>query len=277
MFKKLITASAVAFALVGTAQADTKVINIGPAVGPTAIYAQSFAKNLKLPNEFVTAKDCGSAVKMVEGTKDSVFLLPHDLITTARKLGDKCWETIDPKQVIVFSEAYYDICKLPDNKTTLRTPGVKVGRASVHPVKEWGDDFNAQNNTSVVSIGLPSSRFVLQAILSRDLDYGVVVRSMSAPAIKAGQIECPFSTDETSDRALSKSFKMKVNNFPLSNMLVANTSDPAVLADLRQAAKSEAFQNFLREGETAYSTTNATDADVKRFKKAVDELYLYIK
>jgi hypothetical protein len=274
---KLFVSLLTTMTLASVAQAQVKVINIGPAVGPTATYAQAFQKNLKGPSEFITAKDCGAAVKMVESNKDSVFLLPHDLITTARKMKDQCWENIDPKNVVVFSEAYYEVCRLPDNKTTLLTPGVKLGRASVHPVKEWGDDFNQQNKASVNSIGLASSRTVLQSLMSKDIDWGVIVRPVALSAINSGQIVCPFDTNDKSERALSKTYKMKVTNFPLSNIMVANTKDPKVMADLRQAAKSADFQQFLKTGEHAYISTDVTAEDMKKFNKAVEELYLYIK
>lgn len=256
---------------------EIKVISVGPAVGPIATYAQAFAKNIKGANSYVAVKDCGAAVKLVQATPNSAYLLPHDLITTARKMGDRCFENIDFKNVVVFSEQYYDFCKLPDNKTTLTTPGVKLGRASVHPVKEWGDDFNRRNNASVVSIGLPSSVSVRQALLAKDIDWGVIVSSISVPAMKAGQLVCPFSTNVDSPKSLSKSYFMKINNFPLSNIMVANTKDPAVLEDLRQAARSAGFQEFLKNNETAYQSTNVTQKDMDRFMKAVDELYEYIK
>jgi hypothetical protein len=256
---------------------EVKVISVGPAVGPIATYAQAFAKNIKGANSYVAVKDCAAAVKLVESTPNSVYLLPHDLITTARKMRDRCFENIDHKNVVVFSEQYYDFCKLPDNKTTLTTPGVKLGRASVHPVKEWGDDFNRRNNASIVSIGLSSSVSVRQALMAKDIDWGVIVSSISVPAMKTGQIVCPFSTNVDSPRSLSKSYFMKINNFPLSNIMVANTKDPAVMKDLRQAARSPGFQEYLKSNETSYQSTDVTKKDMQRFTTAVEELYEYMK
>lgn len=274
MFKKFL--SIVAFAVTATtAMADIKVISISPAVGPVAAFAQAYQKNLKGASTFVPAKDCETAMNMVAKSEHAVVLIPHDLISTSKKMGDKCWTNFEPKQVVVYSEAYYDFCRLPNNNKQLTDAGTKLGRASMHPVQEWNKDFNQRNNAQLTSVGLTSSKQVLSSVISGDVDWGLIVQSLSAPAVAAGQIVCPFSTNTKDANSFHKTYKVFKENYPLSNLMFANTKDAKILEDMKQAANSADFQDYLRTGKTAYWTTNATQQDIKRFLQAADDLVDY--
>ena len=274
MFKKLLLSIATS-CLATTAWADIKVISISPAVGPVAAFAQAYQKNLKGASSFVPVKDCETAMNMVAKADHAVVLLPHDLISTAKRLGDKCWTKFEPKQVVLYSEAYYDFCRLPNNTKQLTDAGTKLGRASMHPVQEWNKDFNQRNNAQLTSVGLTSSRQVLSAVLSGDVDWGLIVQSLSSPAVAAGQIVCPYSTDVKDSNSFHKTYKVYKENYPLSNLMFANTKDVKVLEDIKQAANSADFQEFLRKGKTTYWTTSVTDQDINRFLQAANDLVDY--
>lgn len=255
------------------AMADTKVISVAPPVGPVAAYAQSYLKNLKGTASFVPVKDCGTAMKMVEKDPDNtVVLLPHDLISTAVRLGETCWTKFQPKEVIMYAESHYLYCHLPNNTKKLTDAGTKMGRASMHPVKEWNADFNKRNNSQLESVPFPTSKHTLTALLAGDIDWGLIVKPLSIPARDAGKIVCPFSSDARDANSLHRTYGTIKADYPLANLLFTKSKDPKVVADLRQAAASKEFDTFHKKDQFTYWTSKATEKDVDRFLKAANDL-----
>lgn len=257
---------------------NLKIINIGAATSPTAVYVNSYAKNLNLTYEFLPTKSCKDAVQ-ISLKSDSVVVLVNDVFLQAAKLGQACFNDVrlKPENVIFTSSAYFEVCKKTGSEKTLKTPGVIVGRASVHPIKEWEYDFNKQNNTSVKGVGFSGSKTVLAAVLNGDADWGVIAREIATPAIKDGRIECPYNTEANGDRSLSKHFDMIHSEYVLSYMLIANTKDPALLKTLKKAASDPKFLAYVKTSEHININTNPGKSEVDAFFKTVDDLSELLK
>lgn len=272
MFKKMLLTVALVFGA-STAMADTKVISVAPAVGPVAAYAQAFLGNLEGTASFVPVKDCETAMKMVEKDPDnSVVLLPHDLISTAERLGETCWTEFQEKEIIQYAESHYLYCHLPGNTKKLTDPGTKMGRASMHPVQEWNADFNKRNNAQLESVPFPTSKHTLSGLLAGDIDWGLIVKPLSIPPRDRGEIVCPFSSDARDATSLHLTYDTIKPDYPLANLLFTKSTDAAVIADLRQAAASQAFNEFHEKGKFTYWTSNAGQDDIDRFLQAAYDL-----
>lgn len=249
--------------------ADVQIVNIGSATSPTALYAQAYSKNLAMNNRFVPAKSCGDAMT-IKG--DAVFLVANDIYLQARRLGQECSPPLSAKNVLAMSDGYFEVCRKRGSTKTLRDPGVVVGRASVHPIREWTADFNQRNRTTVKGVGFSGSKSVLTAVLNGDADWGVIAREIAQPAVKEGTIECPYNTESASPRSLHREFSMIADEYVLKYMLVARTTDAKVLAELRRTAQDPRFREYLETSLHSNIVTQPTQNHINQFLKSVTDL-----
>jgi hypothetical protein len=254
---------------------NVKIINIGAATSPTAMYANAYSKNLEIPNTFIPAKSCKDAMAIAE-KESSVLLIPNDIYLQARRLGQECSPKLNPKNIIAMSDAYFEVCRKAGSTKTLKTPGVTVGRASVHPIKEWETDFNKRNNTTVKGVGFSGSKTVLSAVLNGDADWGVIAREIAEPALKDGRIECPYNTEAASPRSLHRYFNMINDEYVLKYMLITTTTDPKILESLKAAANHPKFLEYLKESKHTNIFTNPTSVEIESYLKSVEQLNLLL-
>ena len=255
--------------------ADVKVINIGAATSPTALFANAYSKNLSISNTFVPAKSCKDAMAIAE-KEDSVMIVPNDIYLQSQRLGQECSPKLEPNNILLMSDAYFEICRKSGNKTTFRDKDVTVGRASVHPIKEWTADFNKRNNTSVKGIAFSGSRNVLTGVLNGDVSWGVIAREIAEPAVKEGKIECPYNTEAASSRSLHRFFGMINEEYVLKYLLITNTKNPAVLEDLRRAAKDTRFLEYLTESKHSNIVTEVSKKHIDLYLKSLADLNLLL-
>jgi hypothetical protein len=250
---------------------DVKIINIGAVTSPTAMYANAYAKNLQISNTFVPAKSCRDAMAIAE-KEPSVLLVPNDIYLQAQRLGQECSPKLTPSKILITSDAYFDICKKPGSDKTFNSPNVTVGRASVHPIKEWEYDFNKRNSTSVKGVAFSGSKTVLAAVLNGDADWGFIAREIAEPAIKEGRIECPYNTEASSPKSLHKKYSMINEEYVLKYILITNVTDESLLKSLKAAAANPAFLDYLKASKHTNISTNPTQTQVDSYLKSVDQL-----
>lgn len=250
---------------------SVKIINIGAATSPTAMYANAYAKNLQISNTFVPAKSCRDAMSIAEKEK-SVLLIPNDIYLQAQRLGQECSPKLDPTKILITSDAYFEICRKPESNKTFNSPDVTVGRASVHPIKEWEYDFNKRNNTDVKGIAFSGSGTVLTAVLNGDVDWGFIAREIAEPAVKEGRIECPYNTEASSPKSLHKKYSMINNEYVLKYILITNVTDKSLFNSLKSAAANPAFLNYLKASKHTNISTDPTQIHVDSYLKSIDQL-----
>lgn len=270
--KKIITGLICAMISVAAVASDVQVVNIGAATSPTALYTQAYSKNLAIGNRFVPAKSCRDAMDIANSAEHSVFLVANDIYLQSQRLKQECSPSLKPEHIIAMSDAYFEVCRKSGSTKTLRTPGVVVGRASVHPIKEWTADFNSRNRTSVKGVGFSGSKSVLAAVINGDADWGVIATEIAEPAVKEGSIECVYSTNSASAKSLHREFSMINNEYVLKYMLVANTRDPKILAQLKKSAQDPRFLEYLAHSRHTNVTTQPGKKDVDKFLESVADL-----
>jgi hypothetical protein len=254
---------------------DIKIINIGAATSPTALFANAYSKNLSIPNTFVPAKSCKDAMAIAE-KEDSVMIVPNDIYLQSLRLGQECSPKLEPSKILLMSDAYFEVCKKSGSNVTLRDKGVTVGRASVHPIREWAADFNKRNSTSVKGIAFSGSRTVLTGVLNGDVNWGVIAREIAEPAVKEGKIECPYNTEASSIKSLHRSFDMINEEYVLKYLLITNIKNPVILEDLRRAAKNPKFLEYLSESKHSNIVTEVSKNHVDLYLKSISDLNLLL-
>lgn len=252
---------------------DVKIINIGAATSPTAMYANAYAKNLDIPNTFVPAKSCRDAIAIAK-KESSVLLITNDVYLQANRLRQNCSFNFEPKNILIMSDAYFEVCKKPDIITSLNAKNVKVGRASVHPIKEWEYDFNQRNQTSVKGVAFSGSKTVLTAVLNGDVEWGIIAREIADPAIKEGRIVCPYNTEASSPKSLHRYFDMINDEYVLKYMLIAFTSDEKLLKELKKAAIDKNFLQYLEVSHHSNINTQLTKNDIDLYLDSIKQLRL---
>lgn len=261
-----------AMLFVNIAKADVVVVNIGATTSPTAMYAQAYAKNLQVPNKVISVKNCQEAVNVITNEPHVVVVVANDIYLQNRRLGTDCTFAITPRTAIAMSDAYFEICKRPASTKTFKTPNVRVGRASVHPIREWELDFNYRNQTSVKGIGYSGSRAVLAAVLNGEVDWGYIATEIAEPAVQQGQIDCPYDTNSQSRRNLGNEFAMLNNEYVLKYMLIALSNDNQTLTQMRGAAQNVNFQNYVMASRHQNFTYTPTFKDIDKFMTSVRSL-----
>ena len=272
MFQKFIFS----LLLVSTvATAETTVVNIGAATSPTALYAQAFAKNL--PNsKFITVKNCAEATEVARNNSNAVFVLVNDIFVQSQRLNQECNLPITTTSIVAMSDAYFEICRKSGNAKSLLVPNIIVGRASVHPIKEWQADFNKRNQASVKAVGYSGSKAVLAAVLNGEVDWGYIATEIAEPAIAQGTIECPYNSNASSPRSLHRSYDMQMNEYVLKYALVTTSKDASIVKELRAAARNEQFLNYLTVSRHANLVITPTDYNIDSFYQSVKSLNLLL-
>jgi hypothetical protein len=113
---------------------------------------------------------------------------------------------------------------------------------------------------------------VAQATASGDVDWGFIAAPVATKQEKLGTIHCPYSTDNKSSDFIGKAVPhLSIPDFEIITAVYTNSTDPAVMRRLRDAAASTEFQSWLAASEMK-SITMVTQSDVNRLNSLIDRL-----
>lgn len=251
--------------------ADTtlKVMYVGlPQVGPAVAFAQAYAKNLKVPTEFVSMKDCASALKAIDESDNVVYLISSTNTVTSTRRGVECVPKFKPEDMVYYTDNYFNYCRKPDNKKNFLRDRITMGHASVIPMMGIANDLNIQNGTSIVSVPFQSTPQVLTGIINGDVDWGMAIVSVSESMIASKQIECPYTTDPRAANFIGRQLRGTSPDFTLSYIMAIKTKDPAIRAEATRAAQSKEFGEFLTAGKFVnVKTSNFEQKDIDKFNQ----------
>lgn len=257
---------------------DVKVMYIGtPQVGPPVILTQAFAQNLKVPNTFISMKDCAGALRAVEQNDNVAFFISDMTTMTHQHKGEDCVPKFKPEDIVGTMATSWHLCHKPGGKS-LGAGRISVGVASVLPGPGIIRDFNKQNGLNTVNVSLASSSQVVAAVLNGDIDWGLLTPGVVEPMVEEGKLECPltFIPSGTNvvkkDKYIANYYDMKVPDLRCTFLLVVKSKDPKVREAVLQAAQSKEFAAFLDKGK--WINVNTTG---KFTQKDVDSFNAYIK
>lgn len=277
MIKKLIVLFGLVVSSLALAE-DVKVMYIGtPQVGPPVILTQAYAQNLKVPNTFISMKDCASALRAVDQNEDVIFFI-SDMTTMAHQhKGEDCVPKFKPEDIVGTMATSWHLCRKPNGKA-LGAGRIAVGVASVLPGPGIVRDFNKQNGLNTVNVSLASSSQVLAAVLNGDIDWGLLTPGVADPMVADGKLDCPLTfipsgtPQVNKDKYIANYYDMKVPDLRCTFLLVVKTKNPKVREAALQAAQSKEFAAFLDKGKWINVNTSG-----KFVQKDVDNFNAYIK
>ena len=278
MFKKLIVLFFMLLADIANA-ADLQVLFVGlPQAGPPITLLQSYAKNIKIPNTLPSVKDCASSLRTIEQSDDVVYMIANTTTITSIRHGVDCLPKFRAEDVVFMADNYMNYCRKPGNTKDIYRSRLTIGAASVAPIDGMANDLNKQNGMTLVPVSMQSSVNVANSVINGDIDWGLIVTSISDPMVANKQLECPYTTDPHSANFIAKHFQLLSPDLTISWIMVVKTKNPVIRAELIRAAQTKEFNDFLEFGKfTNIKTNNITDKDIERFHKRVQDVVTNFK
>jgi len=282
MFKKIVGKILVgSFLISSLAYADegVKVLYVGtPQAGPPVILTQSFAQNLTIPNTFVSMKDCAGALKVIDQNPNVVFFVSDMTTLTLRREGTDCMPKFKAEDVIGTVASSWHICKKVGGRD-MGQQRFTFGMSSVLPVNGVAKDFNKRNGVNAVPVALASSSQVVSALLSGDIDWGMINPGVAEPLVQEGKLECPLTFIPQGTALVGKNsyianhYDMTIPDLRCTYLLVVKSKDPKVRDAALKAAQSKGFTEFL--DKTRYinvKSGNFTQADIDGFNSYLNRV-----
>jgi hypothetical protein len=265
---------AMSFQNPAAADEKLKVMYVGlPVTGPGVVFAQTYAKNLKMPYTFVTVKDCNEAIEYVKNNDNIIWLTGSTSVAITRKHGIECAPKYKPQEIVFISEAYWDFCHKVGVKKDILRERFTVAHSSIVPMLGIANDINRQNNMSMISIPVQSSDQAITSILNGDTDYGFIIQAVAKPMVASGKMECPLSTNPKSPNYLAKQIRSTYPNYKSIWHMMVKTSDPAIRVEATRAAQSPEFTEVLNKFSYVNTKTqNFDQSDIDRFENDVQSV-----
>ena len=282
MFKKIvgkILIGLVIFSSIAYADDNLKVLYVGaPQAGPPIILTQAFQQNLSVPNTFVSMKDCAGALKVIDQNPNVAFFISDISTLTFKRENIDCMPKFKPEDVIGTMVSSWHICKKVGGRDMGQQRFI-FGMPSVLPVTGVGKDFNKRNGVNLVPVALVSSSQVVSALLSGDIDWGMVNPGVAEPLIQEGKLECPLTFIPQGTALVNKNsyianhYDMTVPDLRCTYLLVVKSKDPKVREAALKAAQSKGFTEFLDKTRSLNVTTGKfNQVDIDAFHSYINHL-----
>jgi hypothetical protein len=263
MIKKLAVFLLTVFSTFAIADEKLKVLYVGaPQSGPPVVLTQSLAANLTVPWEFVSMKDCESALRVIEQEKNVLFVMSDAGTMTGIRQKEECHpKQLKAKDIVAYTASSWHLCKKKGTSLKIGKERFAIGIASILPVSGFVNDLNKQNGFNAIGVGFPSSAQVATALMNEDIDWGMVNPGFSEPMIDQGKLECPITfipqgTDKVGkDKYIAEYFKMTVPFLYSAYFITVKSDDPKIREDVNRAASSEKFNEFLAKSRYVNTKT----------------------
>lgn len=249
---------------------EHNLIFVSTPKSPGFALMQAYAANMPGAGTVRVVSDCAAAVKKLRQETNVTVLMSADEYVVSRRLGLDCQYTLTEHNVVFMSEEYYDVCHRADRRPSLVAPDVTLGRASMQPIQGFQRQFNRDNQASLRVVGMPGSGGTLASLLSGEIDWGIIAKSVSAPALRSGKISCPYDTTPDGDRSLAKSHVLDPDHYKVMWIMFTN-SDHTQAHD--QAWQHSSFQRYLSDNQHFNQTNNVQEKNLKDLQTWVDALW----
>ena len=249
------------------------VINHSNKASPGTVFAQSFHQAAGT-GQWFQATTCEQAKIKFDRTQDAVMIYSSSVGVSALNKGLSCSADIkSANDIIMVTQTYFGICRKPTTESKFGSPKTRMGIASVILAPGMIADYNS-NGLDVTAVPYGGSKDVLAAVIAGDVSFGMIGSGIAAPAVKSGQIVCDFSTDPAEKNFVGNTFKLKIPDLSLKQVIYTNSKDPAVTNTLRRAANDKTFQEFLSShGFVRTRTQGFTEKDVRDFDLWIKNTY----
>jgi len=254
--------------LATTAYAEPLIINPSNKASPATVVGMAY-KNA-VGGDWYQAKDCEDALNTFKNSKDAVLVYNSSIDFAARNKNINCsLQGVTAQQVIFVGYTYMNICRKPGSTIDLNTSKSTLGMASMYAVSKHEKNFNtAGANVKFVPYG--GSQEIVTAVRAGDIDLGWIGSGIAKK--QGANLDCLYSTDPMATNYIGKKFNLPIPNFQITYVVYTNSTNPAVLDQLRAAAKNKEFVDFLTTSDTITNWT-AKQKDVDDVNQYVIKMY----
>lgn len=226
--------------------------------------------------KLLLAKDCTSAINTAKQMPNAVYLTSNFQIISAAKNNLDCRSDLVKDKTIAISAQHLNICRLPTTTKTLMSPKVTLGGAAVTQPKTLADDINKNNaGASVIGIPVKGSLDVVNSILNKDVDFGLVAAGVVKPYEDSGKVICDYDTMDklsSSKKSLKSYYNLTLDDFTVKYMLINATASSADIQKIKQVLnQNKDFEQFLSNGQFYKHNTKVTDIDIKKINQQLNE------
>jgi len=187
---------------------------------------------------------CGEAVNIFNTTKDPIAIIWSDTaIRHSNKTKQNCVIDFKNATPIMVAASTYEFCTLanaPLSNTNVNRFGVIVTRPTTELLRLMNSNKQGYRFKNVT---YKSSGTVLQAIVNKEIDIGMLSTDAAKSAVKKGTIKCLYTTGSTQfgQQPVGKFFgeKSPLADIRLGMMMFVKNFTPAQIKRLKQSLNNE--------------------------------------
>ena len=225
--------------------------------------------------DFAPAKKsgCGEAVNIFNNAKGPVAITWSDtMYKNSKKTKQNCIINFKEAKAIAVFYAPYEVCVLPG--TSLKANGrYKFGNNKFNPQVDQLKLINTnKQGMKFTTVTYSGSSKVLQGLLNKEVDIGIIATGNARSAIKAGSIKCLYTTGATKygQQPLSSFYGKKdivLSEFRLGVMIFVRNFTDEQISTLQKTLKSNNFVARLTDADMVDVKLDVTEVDIAKFKK----------
>jgi len=251
--KKLITLFAMAFATTSYAffvsifdwsndNVPLEVVTTSTLKGPQGKLINNISKLAGENGITVTAKQtggCGESVKYFESAKDPIGIIwSNSMYRNSKKSGKNCIIDYTKATPVLVTYAPYDICVRKGFKLE-KGANYLLGNNRFNPQVSQLEHMNNNNmNITFKNVTYKGSGPVATALINNEIEVGLLATANAAPGVKAGSLECLYSTGSTKygQKPLSElTGENPLSHFRLGMMMFVRNMDTNDIEKIQKA------------------------------------------
>ena len=181
--------------LLRATEIQTYLTSKGPAVIITnQVGALAQSNDIKINP--IHSVNCGSAVQKFKNARTpAAILISHNQYRLSRTSNQDCVvDDFDSAKILFIAHATQEVCVKQNNSIPINRIAT-LGIVRFSPYNSITEEMNKNViDAKFKHVLFNSSDEVLQALVNKDIDTGLISLSVAAEAIKSGAISCPYST-----------------------------------------------------------------------------------
>lgn len=249
--------------------------------GPQGIFINSIAeitKNSKIETSTKQFGSCGEAVSYFNEATHPVGMIWSDtMIKQSKDTKQNCIVNFEKTTPMAMTFSAFEVCVLKGAEIKPRSI-LTLGNIKFNPMASQLEHMNGNYfNIKFKNVVYGGSAQVLAGILNREVNVGIIATGNAAAAIKAGTIDCLYSTGSKKYNQKPLSLfagKNALSEFKLGLILLVKnvkSEDLITLEDLL----SKNLANYLDQQEMVGTKIKINKEDLDKFIKTAEENSLY--
>jgi len=239
--------------------------------GPQGVVANAVIDLSKSAGFEITAtqkNSCGEAVDYFENAKGPVAIVWSDsMIKNTAVTKQNCIINFEKAAAIAVTYAPYEVCvlkgtKLESNRT------YKLGNNKFNPGGTIRDDLNKNKmGIKFTDVTYDSSSAAVTGLLNKEIDVAYTATGNASTAIKAGSIDCLYTTGDTKyGQKLMSEFteKSQLNDYKLGMMVFVKNLSAEQIDRLRKSLQ-KGFITAMTQQDMVGSKIAPDKTDIDQF------------